>query len=143
MSIDLYKKVALAMVKCTSRDMVFARVFMIMSWNLMSRVANIVSIYYSHLEWRDDALCVYFAHMKNDQRGSRPRDSRHVYVNLLAPEACTRQRTVLTPLMRICFQKAISTSAFGRCSAGYCKDQRLPQNLIVAALRLLTLARTQ
>jgi hypothetical protein len=30
----------------------------------MSRAANTVSICYGHLEWRDDALCVYFAHMK-------------------------------------------------------------------------------
>ncbi|KAG6952832.1 hypothetical protein JG688_00013103 [Phytophthora aleatoria] len=88
MAIGLYKKVAMAMLQNTSQDMVIARTFMIMSWNLMARAANTVSICYSHLEWRDDALCVYFAHMKNDQRGARPRDPRHVYANPLSPEIC-------------------------------------------------------
>ncbi|POM77362.1 Hypothetical protein PHPALM_5262 [Phytophthora palmivora] len=60
-----------------------------MSWNLMARAANnTVSIYYKHLEWREDALCVYFAHMKNDRRGAQPRDPRHVYANLMAAEMC-------------------------------------------------------
>ncbi|KAG6965838.1 hypothetical protein JG688_00007031 [Phytophthora aleatoria] len=88
MSIGLYKQVALAMLKSTSRDMIFARTFMIMSWNLMSRAATTASICYNYLEWRDDALCVYFAHMKYDQRGTRPRDPRHVYTNSLTPEIC-------------------------------------------------------
>ncbi|KAJ8578939.1 hypothetical protein ON010_g261 [Phytophthora cinnamomi] len=57
-----------------------------MSWNLISRAANTASICYGHLEWREDALCVYFAHMKNDQRGSGPRDPRHVYANPTSPE---------------------------------------------------------
>ncbi|OWZ07030.1 hypothetical protein PHMEG_00020630 [Phytophthora megakarya] len=86
MSFGLYKQVALAMLQSTSRDMIFARTFMILSWNLMSSAANTVSICYGHLAWRDGALCVYFAHVKNDQRGTRPRDPRHVYSNLIATE---------------------------------------------------------
>ncbi|ETP07725.1 hypothetical protein F441_16112 [Phytophthora nicotianae CJ01A1] len=74
MSLGLYKRIAMEMLLSPSRDMVFARTFMVLSWNLMSRAANTASICYGHLEWREDALCVYFAHMKNDQRGSRPRD---------------------------------------------------------------------
>ncbi|OWY98832.1 hypothetical protein PHMEG_00030295, partial [Phytophthora megakarya] len=54
----------------------------------MSRAANTVSSCYQHLEWREDALCVYFAHMKNDQRGVRPRDPRHVYANPIVPAIC-------------------------------------------------------
>eukprot|EP00644_Phytophthora_capsici_P019701 jgi/Phyca11/133749/e_gw1.705.6.1 len=54
----------------------------------MSRADNTASICYNHLEWCDDALCVYFAHMKNDQRGTRPRDPRHIYANPLSPEIC-------------------------------------------------------
>jgi hypothetical protein len=49
------------MLKQNSRDFVFARCFLTMSWNLMSRSAITVSICYSHLEWSGDALCVYFA----------------------------------------------------------------------------------
>jgi len=40
------------------------------------------------MEWREDALCIYFCQMKNDQLGERPRDPRHVYANPLAPEIC-------------------------------------------------------
>ena len=37
-----------------------------------------VSICFSHMEWKNDALGIYFAHMKNDQLGERPRDPRNV-----------------------------------------------------------------
>ncbi|OWY93861.1 hypothetical protein PHMEG_00036583, partial [Phytophthora megakarya] len=78
MPISLYNEVATAMLQSNSRDMMFAKMFMILSWNLMSRAANT----------REYALCVYFAHMKNDQRGVRPRDSRHVYANPIVPAIC-------------------------------------------------------
>jgi hypothetical protein len=85
---SLFRRIALEMMHGTARDLIFARTFMLLSWNLMSRAANTVSICYSHLEWGEDALRVYFAHMKNDQGGSKPRDPRHVYANPLAPEIC-------------------------------------------------------
>ncbi len=59
-----------------------------MSWNLLCRVSNAAGICISHLEWREDALGVFFAHMKNDQTGERPRDPRHVYANPLMPDIC-------------------------------------------------------
>ncbi|ETI32697.1 hypothetical protein F443_20546 [Phytophthora nicotianae P1569] len=40
------------------------------------------------MEWGEDALRVFFAHMKNDQRGTRPRDPRHIYANPLMPAIC-------------------------------------------------------
>ena len=40
------------------------------------------------MEWSEDALCVYFSHMKNDQTADQPRDPRHVYANPLMPEIC-------------------------------------------------------
>jgi hypothetical protein len=85
---SLYVRLGKEMMQRTTRDLVFARTFMILSWNLMSRAANTVSICFSHFEWGEDSLRVYFAHMKNDQSGSRPRDPRHVYANPLAPEIC-------------------------------------------------------
>ena len=54
----------------------------------MCRVGNAVNICWSHLSWHEDALAVYFAHMKNDQTGERPRDARHVYANPLNPVIC-------------------------------------------------------
>ena len=69
---SFYRQVAMEMLRSTSSDMIFSRAFMIMSWNLMSRASNTASICYNHVEWGEDALRVFFAHMKNDQRGARP-----------------------------------------------------------------------
>ena len=55
---------------------------------MMCRAGNGVNICFNHMEWRNDALCIYFAHMKNDQSGDRPRDPRHVYANPIIPEIC-------------------------------------------------------
>ncbi|ETP28325.1 hypothetical protein F442_22382 [Phytophthora nicotianae P10297] len=54
----------------------------------MSRSANTVSLCYNHMEWGEDALKVFFAHMMNAQRGTRPRDPRHIYANPPMPEVC-------------------------------------------------------
>jgi len=88
MAFSLYRSTAMEMMRSSSREMIFARAFLVISWNLMSRAANTVSLCYNHMEWGEDALKVYFAHMKNDQRGTRPRDPRHIYANPLMPEVC-------------------------------------------------------
>ena len=84
----LYKRIAMGYMKSQQNDFVFNHTFMLFCWNLMCRSANAVSICYSHLEWKGDALGVYFCHMKNDQAGERPRDARHVYANHINPEIC-------------------------------------------------------
>lgn len=66
----------------------FFRLFFLLSWNLCCRSSNVVSICLSHLEWREDALGVFFAHSKSDQLGERPRDPRHIYANPLLPAVC-------------------------------------------------------
>jgi hypothetical protein len=88
MSFTLYKRLCRFYLKSEKREYVFTRTFMVMCWNLMCRSANAVSICLSHMEWRGDALGIYFAHMKNDQSGERPRDARHVYANPICPEIC-------------------------------------------------------
>ena len=54
----------------------------------MCRASNTSTIRLQHMNWFADALCILFAHQKNDQDGSRPRDPRHVYANPLNPEIC-------------------------------------------------------
>ena len=61
-----------------SSEYLFARTFLITSWNLLCRAGNTVSIHLRHLSWDGDALAIRFGHMKNDQEGIRPRDARHV-----------------------------------------------------------------
>jgi hypothetical protein len=84
----LYKFLGKAFLSQSSREYVFGHTFMIICWNLMCRSANAFLIKYNHIEWNEDSLCIYFAHMKNDQCGERPRDPRHVYANPLNPEIC-------------------------------------------------------
>lgn len=86
--VTLYCFLAKSLLQAGSREDVFAHTFMLLSWNLMCRSANTVSICYNHLEWHEDALGIYFSQMKNDQAGDRPRDARHVYANPLNPEVC-------------------------------------------------------
>jgi hypothetical protein len=76
----LYKFLCLEFLKSPRPDFIFAHCFMIFCWNLMCRAGNMASVCWSHLEWRNDALEIYFAHMKNDQFGERPRDPRHVHI---------------------------------------------------------------
>ena len=54
----------------------------------MARSSNTFRIHYNHMDWREDALCIFFSQMKNDQFGERPRDPRHVYANPFMPEIC-------------------------------------------------------
>ena len=47
-----------------------------------------MSIHLHYLEWMDDCLFIYLAHMKNYQSGSRKRDPRHIYDNPFDPVIC-------------------------------------------------------
>lgn len=88
MSFGLYRFLSKKMMKGNARELVFARCFFVLTWNLMSRASNTLQICYDHIEFNDDALCIYFAQQKNDQLGEKPRDPRHIYANPLIPEIC-------------------------------------------------------
>lgn len=66
----------------------FCHLFLVLSWNLACRSSNTKTIHYHHMGWVDDSLKVYFAHMKNDQSGERPRDPRHMYANPFDCRVC-------------------------------------------------------
>ncbi|KAG7350981.1 hypothetical protein IV203_010341 [Nitzschia inconspicua] len=85
---SLYKSLCLLLMKSAKPDYVFTHCFMTYCWNLMSRAGNMTSISWSHLEWRNDALRIFFTHRKNDQFGQRPRDPKHIYANPIIPEIC-------------------------------------------------------
>ena len=54
----------------------------------MCRASNGFWIRHQHMAWKQDALIIFFRHMKNDQEGSRPKDGRHVFANPMIPEVC-------------------------------------------------------
>ncbi|KAJ0397776.1 hypothetical protein ATCC90586_005612 [Pythium insidiosum] len=64
---EVYDFLCTHMLTSCSKGMAFARAFLVITWNLMCRSSNTVGIMNSHISWRGDAMCVFFAHKKNDQ----------------------------------------------------------------------------
>lgn len=84
----LYRYLNRKLLDSTERDAIFTHCYQTLSWNLMCRAGNTADIKYLHLRWDEDSLGVYFAQMKNDKDGDRPKDARHVYANPVLPEIC-------------------------------------------------------
>ena len=82
---ELYVEICKWMLEDPSPAGRFAHLFLVLSWNLACRSSNTRTIHYHHMRWIQDALQIFFAHMKNDQTGDRPRDPRHVYSNPYNP----------------------------------------------------------
>ena len=88
MSFPLYRRFCEFMLKDRTLESIWARAFFTMTWNLICRSTNTCTIHLHHMEWENDCLCIFFAHMKNDQYGDRKKDPRHVYSNPLDPVVC-------------------------------------------------------
>ena len=84
----MYRRLNELLLMESNTESIFARCFLCITSNLMCRSANTVSIHLHHMEWREDCLAIYFAHMKNDQSGERKRDPRHIYANPVDPVVC-------------------------------------------------------
>jgi hypothetical protein len=67
MDFSLFRFLALRLLSMGDTDAIFGHLYMMISWNLMCRASNTSSICFSHLDWIEDSLGVYFAHQKNDQ----------------------------------------------------------------------------
>jgi hypothetical protein len=85
---DLYKFFGNILIKDVKKDMMIARTFLIVCWNLICRSSSAVQICLDHLGWQDDAMIIMFATHKGDNLAEKPRDPRHVYQNPLHPEIC-------------------------------------------------------
>ena len=66
----------------------FNHLYFVLMWNLMCRASNCNMIRLEHLEWRNDALVIFFSRQKTDQAGDKSKYPRHVYANPLMPEIC-------------------------------------------------------
>lgn len=62
----------------------FARLFLLLCWNLVCRSKNTETIRLTHMKWQGDALAILFAKQKNDQEGENT-DYRCVYANPVQP----------------------------------------------------------
>lgn len=83
----LYVLFCQTMLESADPEAIFARLFLILSWNLMCRSKNTAEICMSHMRWIQDALGIVFGQQKNDQEGE-DKDYRHVYANPLNPAIC-------------------------------------------------------
>ena len=88
LSYDMYRQLNEWMLEEGTMESIFGRAFLCLTWNLMCRSANTISIHMHHMEWHNDSLAIFFAHMKNDQIGERKRDPRHIYANPIDPIVC-------------------------------------------------------
>lgn len=83
----LYKIMCEAMLKSSKKQLIFARAFKILSWNLGCRSSNTSTVLLKHLRNDEDAIAIMFAHQKNDQEGER-QEPRHCYANPSDPALC-------------------------------------------------------
>lgn len=87
LSFSAYVTLCDALLSLSDPDALFARAYLILSWNLMSRPLDLVAILLRDLEWHDDALRIAFVH-KHGRGGTTRRDPRHVYANPIYKSAC-------------------------------------------------------
>ena len=88
MPFGLYHRLSEYMLKEPGLESIWARAFFLITWNLICRATNTCTIHLHHMEWENDCMCIYFAHMKNDQGGDRKKDPRHIYSNPHDPIIC-------------------------------------------------------
>ena len=65
-----YGWLSLKFLKSSVKEMIFARVLFVLSWNLMCRISIVIDLCWSHIQWRDDALCVFFQSKKRPSRAA-------------------------------------------------------------------------
>ena len=88
LSYEMYRQINQWMLEECTSESIFGQTFLVLTWNLMCRSANTISIHLHHMEWHNDSLAIYFAHMKNDQGGEQKRDPRHTFANPIDPLVC-------------------------------------------------------
>jgi integrase len=71
----------------TRKDCMYARLYVILCWNLVSRANNVGKILYSHISWSQDSMVINLPKTKGDQEGAND-FQRHVYANPQCPHLC-------------------------------------------------------
>lgn len=70
-SYSSYRRLNKYFLLASSNEAIFSRAFLCITWNLVCQASNTVTIHLHHLNWADDRLKIFFAHMKNDQTGDQ------------------------------------------------------------------------
>ena len=78
---EVMKAICESFMKTGGQDGAFGWLYTLLSWSLMCRSRNTEEILIRDVRWINDALAIYFAHMKNDQDGDQIKFPRHCYGN--------------------------------------------------------------
>ena len=84
----LYYYINQYMLRDNTLESIFARAFLTTTWNLICHATNTYTIHLHHMDWQNNCLCIFFAHMKNNQVGNRKRHPRRIYSNPINPTVC-------------------------------------------------------
>ena len=88
MDFKVFEKICELCLKEEAEEFLFARCFLVLEWNLMSRSDNIVHAHLFHIAWEDDCLAFRFAKSKTDQTGRNSDQVWHVYATPDKPATC-------------------------------------------------------
>jgi hypothetical protein len=88
MSFLLYQKLCSWMIADGSKEALFCWCFLTITWNLVCRSKNTISIHRNHISWENDSLTIQFAHTKTDITGNSETFKRHIYANPEFPSIC-------------------------------------------------------
>lgn len=113
MTFELYKLLCTKMLEDGTKESVFGRAFLTLTWNLMCRSKNTVYIHRKHISWKGDAMTIQFAHMKCDQEGSEASRKRHIYANPHNLAICC---PTAVAIYMMCFPQEDTSSLFSKAS---------------------------
>jgi hypothetical protein len=88
LSFSNYAWIAENMLTSGIREHTFAHCLLTLTWNLICRVNNSITVNAQHVSWSEDSLVIQFAFTKTDQTGELSNQIRHVYANPVCPEIC-------------------------------------------------------
>lgn len=88
MDFAVYKTLCEKMFEEEDKEFIFARLFLILEWNLMARSESVVNAHVNHIYWSEDALVFQFAKTKTDPFGKRSDQKWHVYSTPDCPATC-------------------------------------------------------
>ncbi len=69
MDFKVFEKICALFLKEDGKEFLFARCFLVLEWNLMSRSDNIVHAHLFHITWEDNCLAFRFAKKQNRPDG--------------------------------------------------------------------------
>jgi hypothetical protein len=85
---ELYRAICVWLLEDGSKESIFVHCFLTLTWNLMCRSRNTVTVHRQHISWTGDAMSIKFAHTKKDMEGLDGGHKRHIYANPNMPEIC-------------------------------------------------------